>query len=50
MTAKTSTLPVRQHFGPVRALATGRTIGAGQRPRLGRRSTLVLRRGAHKGR
>jgi len=43
-TDKVFTLPARQDFGPARDLATGRTIGAGVRPRVGPRSTLVLRR------
>lgn len=44
-TDQTFTLPARQQFGPARDLATGRTIGAGQRPKLGPLSTLVLHRG-----
>ncbi|NEB02886.1 Tat pathway signal sequence domain protein [Streptomyces sp. SID13726] len=44
-TDKTVTLPARQDFGPARDLATGKNIGAGQRPRLGPLSTLVLYRG-----
>ncbi|POX44034.1 Tat pathway signal sequence domain protein [Streptomyces sp. Ru72] len=44
-TDKTATLPARQEFGPARDLATGRTVGAGERPKLGPRSTLVLYRG-----
>ncbi|MET8982810.1 Tat pathway signal sequence domain protein [Streptomyces sp. NPDC004539] len=44
-TDKTFTLPARQEFGPARDLATGHTIGAGQRPKLGPLSTLVLYRG-----
>ncbi|WP_425244991.1 Tat pathway signal sequence domain protein [Streptomyces sp. NEAU-NA10] len=44
-TDKTVTLPARQDFGPARDLATGKTIGAGVRPKLGPRSTLVLYRG-----
>ncbi|WP_286247809.1 Tat pathway signal sequence domain protein [Streptomyces graminofaciens] len=43
-TDRTFTLPARQQFGPARDLATGRTIGAGQRPKLGPLSTLVLHR------
>ncbi|MEU0811626.1 Tat pathway signal sequence domain protein [Streptomyces sp. NPDC005970] len=42
---KTFTLPARQAFGPAQDLATGRTVGAGQRPEVGPRSTLVLYRG-----
>ena len=34
-----------QDFGPARDLATGTSIGAGQRPKVGPRSTLVLYRG-----
>ncbi|WP_060885542.1 hypothetical protein [Streptomyces caniscabiei] len=44
-TDRTFTLPARRGFGPARDLATGRTIGAGERPRLGPLSTLVLHRG-----
>jgi hypothetical protein len=44
-TDKTFTLPARPAFGPARDLATGRTVGAGNRPKLGPRSTLVLYRG-----
>ncbi|MDX2901521.1 hypothetical protein PV464_16215 [Streptomyces scabiei] len=44
-TERTYTLPARQDFGPARDLATGRVIGAGQRPKVGPRSTLVLYRG-----
>ena len=44
-TDKVLTLPARQDFGPARDLATGRTIGAGNRPKLGPRSSLVLYRG-----
>lgn len=44
-TDKTVTLPARQKFGPARDLATGKTVGAGDRPKLGPRSTLVLYRG-----
>ncbi|MFJ4833784.1 Tat pathway signal sequence domain protein [Streptomyces sp. NPDC088747] len=47
-TDKTFTLPARPDFGPARDLATGRTIGAGHRPRLSPRSTLVLHRGPHR--
>ncbi|WP_167444358.1 twin-arginine translocation signal domain-containing protein [Streptomyces diastatochromogenes] len=45
-TDRTFTLPARPDFGPARDLAGGRTIGAGQRPRIGPLSTLVLHRGA----
>ncbi|MGW3652965.1 Tat pathway signal sequence domain protein [Streptomyces sp. NPDC000878] len=44
-TDKAFTLPARQDFGPARDLATGRTVGAGHRPRLGPLSSLVLYRG-----
>ena len=44
-TDRTYTLPARQDFGPARDLATGTSIGAGQRPKVGPRSTLVLYRG-----
>lgn len=43
-TDKVFTLPARQDFGPARDLATGKTVGAGHRPRIGPRSTLVLHR------
>ncbi|MFD4876524.1 Tat pathway signal sequence domain protein [Streptomyces sp. NPDC058420] len=43
-TDKVFTLPARQDFGPARDLATGKTVGAGARPKIGPRSTLVLRR------
>lgn len=43
-TDKVFTLPSRQDFGPARDLATGETVGAGVRPKVGPRSTLVLRR------
>ncbi|MFJ3801087.1 Tat pathway signal sequence domain protein [Streptomyces sp. NPDC090088] len=45
-TDRTFTLPARPDFGPARDLATGRNVGAGQRPKLGPHSTLVLYRGA----
>jgi hypothetical protein len=48
-TDRTFTLPARQDFGPARDLATGKTIGAGQRPTVGPLSTLVLYRGRRKG-
>ncbi|MEV6509843.1 Tat pathway signal sequence domain protein [Streptomyces sp. NPDC051642] len=41
---KVFTLPARQDFGPARDLATGKTVGAGARPKVGPRSTLVLHR------
>ncbi|WP_406430796.1 Tat pathway signal sequence domain protein [Streptomyces sp. NBC_00631] len=44
-TDKAVTLPPRTDFGPARDLATGKTVGAGHRPRLGPLSTLVLYRG-----
>ncbi|MEH0421089.1 Tat pathway signal sequence domain protein [Streptomyces sp. B21-083] len=44
-TDRTYTLPARQDFGPARDLATGKNVGAGQRPKVGPRSTLVLYRG-----
>ncbi|MDT7846714.1 Tat pathway signal sequence domain protein [Streptomyces justiciae] len=44
-TDKTVTLPARRDFGPARDLTTGKTVGAGDRPKLGPRSTLVLYRG-----
>jgi hypothetical protein len=44
-TDRTYTLPARQDFGPARDLATGRVVGAGERPQVGPRSTLVLYRG-----
>ncbi|MFC8515435.1 Tat pathway signal sequence domain protein [Streptomyces sp. NPDC057257] len=44
-TDKVFTLPARTDFGPARDLATGKTVGAGQCPKLGPRSTLVLYRG-----
>ncbi|MDX2546827.1 Tat pathway signal sequence domain protein [Streptomyces sp. WI04-05B] len=47
-TDQTFTLPARRDFGPARNLATGRNVGAGQRPKLGPRSTLVLFRGSRK--
>lgn len=43
-TDRVYTLPPRQDFGPATDLATGRTIGAGEGPKIGPRSTLVLRR------
>ncbi|MFF0143272.1 Tat pathway signal sequence domain protein [Streptomyces sp. NPDC005227] len=43
-TDKVFTLPARQDFGPARDLATGKSVGAGVRPKIGPRSTLVLRR------
>ncbi|MEU6375391.1 Tat pathway signal sequence domain protein [Streptomyces sp. NPDC046909] len=48
-TDRTFTMPARQDFGPARDLATGKTIGAGQRPTVGPLSTLVLYRGRRKG-
>ncbi|WP_433918006.1 Tat pathway signal sequence domain protein [Streptomyces canus] len=44
-TDKTVTLPARPAFGPARDLVTGKTVGAGHRPRLGPLGTLVLYRG-----
>ncbi|MES5818145.1 Tat pathway signal sequence domain protein [Streptomyces sp. RG80] len=44
-TDKTVTLPPRTAFGPARDLATGKTVGAGHRPKVGPLSTLVLYRG-----
>ncbi|MET7745576.1 Tat pathway signal sequence domain protein [Streptomyces sp. NPDC005385] len=43
-TDKVFTLPARTDFGPARDLVTGKTVGANVRPRIGPRSTLVLRR------
>lgn len=43
-TDKVFTLPARHDFGPARDLATGETVGAGHRPRIAPRSTLVLHR------
>ncbi|MEY9834851.1 Tat pathway signal sequence domain protein [Streptacidiphilus sp. EB103A] len=43
-TDKVFTLPAREDFGPARDLATGKNTGAGERPKVGPRSTLVLRR------
>ncbi|MFI5880405.1 Tat pathway signal sequence domain protein [Streptomyces sp. NPDC051554] len=43
-TDKVFTLPARQDFGPARDLATGKTVGPAVRPKIGPRSTLVLRR------
>ncbi|MFJ8487114.1 Tat pathway signal sequence domain protein [Streptomyces sp. NPDC094038] len=42
---RTFTLPARPEFGPARDLATGKNVGAGQRPKVGPHSTLVLYRG-----
>lgn len=41
---KVFTLPARQDFGPARDLSTGKTVGPAVRPKIGPRSTLVLRR------
>lgn len=45
-TDRSYVLPARQDFGPARDLATGKAVGAGERPRVGPLSTLVLYRGA----